>query len=115
VVVYNPSRLMLVCQSFLAQSTGQSPLTTFDVTKANANDPADSHGLGASAAAGGCDHERTSPGTQKGSNGVPDHEAGTVDTGTGSGTTRLAPIAWAGVQRQGRHRPTSPTGQRRAT
>lgn len=107
VVVYNPKSGLfdVVCQSFGVPANKVNLLsTTFDVTKANANDPADSYGLGAWRLPAVAITSGTSPGTQKGSNGkFPDHEAGTVDTGTGSGHHfgRLY-IAWAEFNGKGR-------------
>ena len=72
VVVYNPKSGLfdVVCQSFGVPANKVNLLsTTFDVTKANANDPADSYGLGAWRLPAVAIASGTSPGTQKGSNG----------------------------------------------
>jgi hypothetical protein len=107
VVVYNPRSGLfdVICQSFGAPKHQiQLLATTFDVTKAHANDPAHSYGLGAWRLPAVAITTGTSNGSQKGSNGkFPDHEAGTVDTGLGSGHHygRLY-IAWAEFNGQGR-------------
>ncbi|HEY3462987.1 MAG TPA: sialidase family protein [Gaiellaceae bacterium] len=101
VVVYNPSSGLfdVICQSFGGRNGNQVQLlsTTFDASKADASDPADSYGLDAWRLPAVPIAVGTSNGSQKGSNGkFPDHEAGTVDTGTGPGHHfgRLY-VAWA--------------------
>ena len=108
VVVYNPRSGLfdVICQSFGGLKAGRIELlaTTFDVTKANPNDPANSYGLGAWRLPAVPITTGTSNGSQKGSNGkFPDHEAGTVDTGTGPGhhVGRLY-VAWAEFNGHGR-------------
>jgi hypothetical protein len=107
VVVYNPksAKFDVICQSFGAPK-GQIQLlaTAFDVTKANPNDPVHSYGLGAWRLPAVAITTGTANGTQKGSHGkFPDHEAGTVDTGTGLGHHfgRLY-VAWAEFNGHGR-------------
>jgi hypothetical protein len=112
VVVWNPAfrTFDVVCQAFGLQA-GQIQLTatTFDPTKANA---AANENFSYGAAVGGAPAwtplvaitTGKSNGSQKGSNGkFPDHEAGTVDTGTGPGHHfgRLY-IAWAEFSGSGR-------------
>ena len=108
VVVYNPSSGLfdVVCQSFDGQKGHQVQLlsTTFDPSAANAEDPANSYGLGAWRLPAVPITAGIANGSQKGSNGkFPDHEAGTVDTGTGAGHHfgRLY-VAWAEFNGQGR-------------
>jgi hypothetical protein len=108
VVVYNPKSGLfdVICQSFGGLNANQIQLlaTTFDVTKANADDPADSYGLDAWRLPAVAITTGTANGSQKGSNGkFPDHEAGTVDTGTGPGHHfgRLY-VAWAEFNGSGR-------------
>ena len=101
VVVYNPKSGLfdVICQAFGGKRAEKVQLlsTTFDTSLADPADPVNSYGLGAwrlpavPIAAG------IANGSEKGSNGkFPDHEAGTVDTGTGSGHHfgRLY-VAWA--------------------
>jgi hypothetical protein len=101
VVVFNPKSGLfdVICQSFGGLSGGQIRLlsTTFNVRAANPADPANSYGLGAWRLPATTITSGISNGTQKGSNGkFPDHEAGTVDTGSGPGHHfgRLY-VAWA--------------------
>src|SRR5439155_424762 len=101
VVVYNPRSGLfdVICQSFGGVKGNQIQLlaTTFDVSKANADDPANSYGLGAWRLPAVPITTGTANGSQKGSNGkFPDHEAGTIDTGSGPGHHygRLY-LAWA--------------------
>jgi hypothetical protein len=108
VVVYNPkSRLFdVICQSFGGAKAAKVNLlsTTFDPNLANPSDPADSYGLGAWRLPAVAVSTGTANGSQKGSNGnFPDHEAGTVDTGTGPGHHfgRLY-VAWAQFNGAGR-------------
>jgi hypothetical protein len=108
VVVYNPKSGLfdVICQSFGGLKGNQIQLlaTTFDASKANADDPANSYGLGAWRLPAVAITTGTSNGSQKGSNGkFPDHEAGTVDTGTGPGHHfgRLY-VAWAEFNGGGR-------------
>src|SRR5712691_3433358 len=108
VVVYNPKSGLfdVICQSFGGIKASQANLlaTTFDVTKANPNDSVHSYGLGAWRLPAVAITTGTSNGSQKGSNGkFPDHEAGTVDTGTGLGHHfgRLY-VAWAEFNGLGR-------------
>src|SRR5437764_1293688 len=80
VVVYNPKSGLfdVICQAFGGVKAGQIQLlaTTFDVRKANPNDPAHSYGLGAWRLPAAAVATGTSNGSQKGSNGkFPDHEA----------------------------------------
>ena len=108
VVVYNPKSGLfdVICQSFGGLNGGQIQLlsTTFDVTKADPNDPANSYGLDAWRLPAVAITTGTANGSQKGSNGkFPDHEAGTVDTGHGPGHHfgRLY-VAWAEFNGGGR-------------
>jgi hypothetical protein len=78
--------------------------TTFDPAKADPSDPVHSYGLGAWRLPAVAIASGTSNGSQKGSNGkFPDHEAGTVDSGTGPGHHfgRLY-VAWAEFSGSGR-------------
>ena len=100
-VVYNPksSKFDVICQAFGTKTGNQIQLlsTTFDPKKA---DPTANVNLSYGAAAWSPLEPvttGTSNGSQKGSNGkLPDHEAVTVDTGTGPGHHfgRLF-VAWA--------------------
>jgi hypothetical protein len=108
VVVYNPSSGLfdVICQSFGGQNGHRAQLlsTTFDPRVANAADPANSYGLGAWRLPAVPITAGIANGSQKGSNGkFPDHEAGTVDTGTGAGHHfgRLY-VAWAEFNGLGR-------------
>jgi hypothetical protein len=108
VVVYNPKSGLfdVICQSFGGLNGGQIQLlaTTFDVTKADARDPADSYGLAAWRLPAVAITTGTANGSQKGSNGkLPDHEAGTIDSGRGPGHHfgRLY-VAWAEFSGSGR-------------
>jgi hypothetical protein len=108
VVVYNPHSGLfdVICQSFGGLKGGQIQLlaTTFDVTKADPNDPANSYGLRAWRLPAVAVTTGTSNGSQKGSRGkLPDHEAGVVDTGRGPGHHfgRLY-VAWAEFSGLGR-------------
>jgi hypothetical protein len=108
VVVYNPRSGLfdVICQSFGGLKGGQVRLlaTTFDVTKADPNDPAHSYGLAAWRLPAVAITTGQANGSQKGSNGkFPDHEAGTVDTGQGPGHHfgRLY-VAWAEFSGSGR-------------
>ena len=100
VVVYNPKSGLfdVICQAFGAPAHQIQLLsTTFDVTKANPSLTNSSYGLSAWRLPTVAITTGTSNGSQKGSNGkFPDHEAGTVDTGTGAGHHfgRLY-VAWA--------------------
>ncbi len=107
-VVFNPksNKFDVICQAFGTKSGNQIQLlsTTFDPTKADPNADVNlSYGAAAwtpqVAIATG-----KSSGSQKGSNGqFPDHEAVTVDTGTGAGHHfgRLF-VAWAEFSGLGR-------------
>ena len=107
-VVYNPksSKFDVICQAFGTKTGNQIQMlsTTFDPTKA---DPTADVNLSYGAAAWSplvAVTTGTSNGSQKGSNGkVPDHEAVTVDTGTGEGHQfgRLF-MAWAEFSGAGR-------------
>ena len=108
VVVYNPRSGLfdVICQSFGGVKGNQIQLlaTTFDVSKANADDPANSYGFGAWRLPAVAITTGTANGSQKGSNGkFPDHEAGTIDTGSGPGHHygRLY-VAWAEFNGSGR-------------
>ena len=101
VVVFNPKSQLfdVICQSFGGRNGNQVQLlaTTFDTAKATATDPAHSYGLGAWRLPAVPITTGIANGSEKGSNGkFPDHEAGTVDTGTGPGHHfgRLY-VAWA--------------------
>src|SRR5438270_8557280 len=107
-VVYNPKsrKFDVICQAFGTKTGNQIQMlsTTFDPTKA---DPTADVNLSYGAAAWSplvAVTTGTSNGSQKGSNGkVPDHEAVTVDTGTGEGHHfgRLF-MAWAEFSGAGR-------------
>ena len=109
VVVYNPKSGLfdVICQSFAGmKNKGRIQLlaTTFNAAAAHADDPAHSYGLGAWRLPAVAITTGTANGSQKGSNGnLPDHEAGTVDTGTGPGHHygRLY-VAWAEFSGSGR-------------
>jgi hypothetical protein len=107
--LYNPKSGLfdVVCQAFGGlKNKGRIQLlsTTFNPAAANPADPAHSYGLGAWRLPAVAITTGTANGSQKGSNGnFPDHDAGTVDTGTGPGHHygRLY-VAWAQFNGQGR-------------
>lgn len=107
--VYNPKSGLfdVVCQAFGGlKNKGRIQLlsTTFNPAAANPSDPADSYGLDAWRLPAVAITTGTANGSQKGSNGnFADHDAGTVDTGTGPGHHfgRLY-VAWAQFNGQGR-------------
>lgn len=107
--VYNPKSGLfdVICQSFGGtknKTRVQLLSTTFDPAAANPSDPADSYGLGAWRLPAVPITTGTANGSEKGSNGnFPDHESGTVDTGTGPGHHfgRLY-LAWAEFDGGGR-------------
>lgn len=107
--LYNPKSGVfdVVCQAFGGlKNKGRIQLlsTTFDPAAADPADPAHSYGLDAWRLPAVAITTGTANGSQKGSNGnFPDHDAGTVDTGTGPGHHygRLY-VAWAQFNGQGR-------------
>jgi hypothetical protein len=107
VVVYNPKSGLfdVICQAFGAPAHQIQLLSTaFDVTKANPTLTNSSYGLSAWRLPTVAITTGTANGSQKGSNGkFPDHDAGTVDTGTGPGHHfgRLY-VAWAEFNGKGR-------------
>ena len=107
--VYNPKSGLfdVICQAFGGlKNKGRIQLlsTTFNPDRANASDPAHSYGFGAWRLPAVAITTGTANGSQKGSNGnFADHDAGTVDTGTGPGHHfgRLY-VAWAQFSGAGR-------------
>jgi hypothetical protein len=100
--LYNPKSGLfdVICQSFGGlknKSRVQLLATTFNPAAANPSDPAASYGLGAWRLPAVPITTGTANGSEKGSNGnFPDHEAGTVDTGSGPGHHfGRVYIAWA--------------------
>jgi hypothetical protein len=106
--VFNPhsNKFDVICQSFGTRTGNQIQLlsTTFDPTKANPNADVNlSYGAAAWTPLVAVTTGKSN-GSQKGSNGqLPDHEAATVDTGTGAGHHfgRLF-VSWAEFNGSGR-------------
>jgi hypothetical protein len=106
--LYNPKSGLfdVICQAFGGVKGGQIQLlsTTFNPAHANAADPAHSYGLGAWRLPAVPIATGTANGSEKGSNGkFADHDAGAVDTGTGSGHHYgRVYVAWAEFDGSGR-------------